>query len=94
MLWLCAYFPQLGLEVCQQGATLNDQEGTERPAVLLSDNRVTQRNLCARQRGIHMGTSLAAAHSIASDLVHMQRNPEQEQQRLCLLYTSPSPRDS
>jgi len=36
-------------------------------------------------RGIHIGTSLAAAHSIASDLVHMQRNLEQEQQRLTYL---------
>jgi len=82
MLWLCAYFPQLGLEVCQPDT---DPTNAERPAILLSDNRVTQRNVWARQRGIHIGTSLAAAHSIASDLVHMQRNPEQEQQRLTYL---------
>ena len=82
MLWLCAYFPQLGLEVCQPDT---GQANAERPAVLLSDNRVTQRNALARQRGIHLGTSLAAAHSIASDLLHMQRNPEQEQQRLSYL---------
>ena len=87
MLWLCAYFPQLGLEVCQLDSNPVNAEpaNSERPAVLLSDNRVTQRNLLARQRGIHMGTSLAAAHSIASDLVHMQRNLEQEQQRLTYL---------
>jgi len=41
-----------------------------------------QRNACARERGIHIGTSLAAAHSIASDLIHVQRNLEAEFERL------------
>ncbi len=53
--------------------------------ILLADNRVIQRNTVARERGIHIGTSLAAAHSIASDIAHMQRNPEQEIQRLAYL---------
>ena len=86
MLWLCVYFPQLGLEVCQLASSQEKQdkqeENPERPAILLSDNRVTQRNALARQRGIHIGTSLAAAHSIAADLVHMQRNHEHERARL------------
>ena len=83
MLWLCTYFPQLGLEVCS--ASAKKKISPERPTVLLSDNRVTQRNQVARQRGIHIGTSLAAAHSIAADLVHIQRNPAWEEQRLTYL---------
>jgi len=75
MLWLCVYFPQLGLEL---GATPE----VAQPAVLLADNRVIQRNELARQRGIHIGTSLAAAHSIATDLLHIQRNPALESTRL------------
>ena len=44
-----------------------------------------QRNQIARQCGIHIGTSLAAAHSIAADLVHIKRNSAWEEQRLTYL---------
>jgi hypothetical protein len=56
-----------------------------RPTVLLAGNRVVAHSLLARQRGIRIGTSLAAAHSIATDLLHLQRDVHAEQQRLSYL---------
>ena len=88
MLWLCVYFPRLGLEVCQPDAHQSISAGQpvrQRPTVLLANNKVMQRNGLAQQRGIHIGTSLAAAHSIAADLCHFQRNPAAENQRLTYL---------
>jgi len=82
MLWLCVYFPQLGLEVCQLEVCTPDADQT---AVDQANTYKSNTYKLAQQRGIHIGTSLAAAHSIASDLVHMQRNPEQEEQRLIYL---------
>jgi len=88
MLWLCVYFPRLGLEVCQPDSHQSIKTAphpTQRPTVLLANNRVMQRNGLAQQRGIHIGTSLAAAHSIATDLCHFQRNPGAENKRLTYL---------
>ena len=80
MLWLCAYLPLLGLEHGLQNPA--ESAGNERPRVLLAGNRVVQRDRTARQRGIAIGTSLAAAHSIATDLRHQQRDDAAEAARL------------
>lgn len=88
MLWLCVYFPRLGLEVCQPGSESTPDSWVktqQRPTVLLANNNVIQRNRQAQQRGIHIGTSLAAAHSIAADLCHLQHNPAAEHERLIYL---------
>ncbi|MEM7217533.1 MAG: DNA polymerase Y family protein [Pseudomonadota bacterium] len=98
VLWLCAYFPQLGLEVCQRqhaaapvvlSQTANARGdiptgGTTgpRPTVLLADNRVIARDALAVQRGIAIGASLAAAHSIATDLLHLHQDLTAEAARL------------
>ena len=84
MLWLCAYFPLLGLEVqartALSGTALSGKEAS--PCVLLVDNRVVQCNQIAQQLDLRPGISLAAAHSIAPDLLHWQHDEQATAQHL------------
>ncbi len=99
MLWLALHFPALGLE--ERLGTL----GVEpcEPAVLVEDNRVVQANRQARQAEIALGSTLATAHSILPALMHFNRDPAAEHERLDRLaqiayrYTprvSPAPPDA
>lgn len=75
MEWLVLHFPALGLELFQG-------TDSQQPAVLVEDNRVCLCNDTAQQAGIRPGTTLATARSIANDLMHLQRQPDLETQRL------------
>ena len=99
MLWLALHFPVLGLE--ERLGTL-DGEPCE-AAVLVEDNRVVQANEKARQADIALGSTLATANSILPELIHFNRDPVAEHERLNWLaqmayrYTpkvSPAPPDA
>lgn len=83
MLWLALQFPHLGLEVWDQGRAA--AEGAARPTVLIEQNRIVLCDESARMAGIQPGASLATAHSIASALVHFQRDAARERSRLMFL---------
>lgn len=73
-IWLAACFPALGFEIAATPPG--------RPAVLAEDGRVLHTNAEARQAGIEAGASLAAARSLAAELVCRRRDAEAERQRL------------
>lgn len=77
MLWLALHFPNLPLEVLQRRVS-----GPALPLVVLQDNRVYMRNAAAAQCDIGLGSTLATAHSIRSDLIHIQRDEVAEEARL------------
>ena len=79
MYWLAAHFPMLGFEV-QRG-----DDDTDRPAVLVQDNRVCQADERAVQAGIAHGSTLATAHSIAPELVHFPYDTELQAKQLEVL---------
>ncbi len=81
-LWLAIHLPYLGLELFHRRAADADPN---QPTVLLDDNRVIVRNRAARQLRIAVGSSLATAHSISTDLTHYNRDIEGEQSRLHFL---------
>jgi protein ImuB len=66
MLWLALHLPLLSLEAfC---ATLTPEQ-RERPAVLLTEHRVTHVNAAAAERGIRPGMKRATALALAGDLL-------------------------
>ena len=71
MLWLALHLPLLSLEAfC---ATLTPEQG-ERPAVLLTEHRVSHVNVTAAERGIRPGMKRATALALAGDLLVAESN--------------------
>lgn len=74
MLWLCARFPQLPLEVLAAGG--------ERPAAAIEGRRVLQANTAAGAAGVRGGQSLNTARSLCPALQSLPRATAREQWRL------------
>ena len=71
MLWLALHLPLLSLEsFC---ATLTPEQ-RERPAVLLTEHRVSHVNAAAAERGIRPGMKRATAMALAGDLLVAESN--------------------
>ncbi len=93
MLWMAIHFPHLALEVFTSQEAFADPEGkpapvpttdvaSEPPFVVLAENRIAHRNPAARTYGIELGTTLATAHAICPQLMHVQADPTREATRL------------
>src|SRR5262245_18536909 len=79
MIWLCAHFPRLPLELFARGTT----RALDNVAiVLVEEHRVTQRNATAARFGIEPGCTLATAQSLCHPLVHGGRSFDAEAARL------------
>ncbi|MCY4657856.1 MAG: DNA polymerase Y family protein [Gammaproteobacteria bacterium] len=78
MLWTAIYLPQLGLEVFRPAQTL----AFSRAVVLVEEQRIVLANKEAVQAGIQVGSNLATAHSIVSELEYHIRDQRAEEQRL------------
>ena len=83
MLWVAAHLPQLGLEIFQR----RHPHGVQKPVVLAEDGRVRLVDGRARSAGVAIGASLATALSVAPQLMHFERDPTAEVERLRLLAT-------
>lgn len=86
-LWLYLHFPRLQLDTLFA-------EGEQVPICIIEKHKVVQANQDALKTGIQLGTGLASAASLCSDLQVTAYEPEFEQQRLqqvaqwLYLYTS------
>lgn len=83
MLWVAAHLPQLGLEIFQR----RHPHGIQQPMALAEDGRVRLVDDRARSAGVAIGVSLATALSIAPQLIHFERDPAAEIERLRVLAT-------
>ena len=83
MLWLAAHLPQLGLEIFQR----RHPHDLRQPTVLVEDGQVRLVNKRARSAGVAVGAGLATALSIAPQLLHFERDPAAETERLRVLAT-------
>ena len=83
MLWVAAHLPQLGLEIFQR----RHPHGIQQPMVLAEDGRVRLVDDRARSAGVAIGASLATALSVAPQLIHFERDPAAEVERLRVLAT-------
>ena len=83
MLWVAAHLPQLGLEIFQR----RHPHGVQPPMVLAEDGRVRLVDGRARSAGVAIGASLATALSVAPQLIHFERDPAAEDERLRVLAT-------
>ena len=83
MLWVAAHLPQLGLEIFQR----RHPHGVQQPMVLAEDGQVRLVDGRARSAGVAIGASLATALSIAPQLIHFERDPAAEIERLRILAT-------
>ena len=83
MLWVAAHLPQLGLEIFQR----RHPHGIQQPMVLAEDGRVRLVDDRARSAGVAIGASLATALSVAPQLIHFERDPAAETERLRVLAT-------
>ncbi|MDE0272534.1 MAG: DNA polymerase Y family protein [Gammaproteobacteria bacterium] len=83
MLWVAAHLPQLGLEIFQR----RHPHGVQQPMVLAEDGRVRLVDDRARSAGVAVGASLATALSVAPQLIHFERDPAAEIERLRVLAT-------
>ena len=80
MLWLCLYFPRLGLEIFTRGRQLNDAvavcEGRGR------ERRVLHANATALRHGIAPGLRASAAFALASPVQIISRDADAERAAL------------
>ena len=83
MLWVAAHLPQLGLEIFQR----RHPHGVQQPMAVAEDGRVRLVNDRARSAGVAVGASLATALSVAPRLIHFERDPAAEGERLRVLAT-------
>lgn len=88
MLWLCAHFPQLPLEVFTRGIEkgVAGQENAPRPLAVSEQwqhtSRVIACNHRAQQQGIHAGIAVTAARGLAGNLQVLPRNERAERNAL------------
>ncbi len=78
MLWIGIHLPELGLEIFKQ----RFPETPNKPAVLAFNNTISIIDQRAREHGIQVGSSLATAHSLTTNLIHFNRDEDAERQRL------------
>ena len=87
------YFPKLGIEIFEKRISTH----TDRPIVLIENNKVQLLNDQAEIRGIRKGNNIATAYSLVTNLMHFEKDHSEEQIQLkkiaalaysCLLYTS------
>ena len=83
MLWLAAHLPHLGLDIFQH----RHPHGAQQPMVLAEGGRLRLVDERARNAGVAIGASLATALSIAPQLIHFERDPAAEIERLRILAT-------
>lgn len=80
MLWLSLYFPALALEVFTRGST--DTGPMAVYETHANRSRVIVRNRAAKQLGIELGMSSAAAQALAHELILFARNQDAEDRTL------------
>ena len=78
MLWVGIHLPELGLEIFKQ----RFPKTPNRPAVLTFNNQISIIDQRAHEHGIRVGSSLATAHSLTTNLIHFNRDEDAERQRL------------
>ena len=78
MLWIGIHLPELGLEIFKQRLP----KTPNKPAVLALNNQISIIDQRAHEHGIRVGSSLATAHSLTTNLIHFNRDEDAERQRL------------
>ena len=67
MLWIGIHLPALGLEIFKQ----RFPETPNKPSVLAFNNKISVIDQRAREHGMQVGSSLATAHSLTTNLIHL-----------------------
>ena len=78
MIWVCAHLPQMGLEMFHRA----HPAARRKPTVVIDDHKVHLMNHRAEEGGVVLGSSLATANSVVSDLVHCSRDEKAEREHL------------
>ena len=77
-LWAGIYFPKLGIEIFEKRISTH----TDRPIVLIENNKVQLLNDQAEIRGIRKGNNIATAYSLVTNLMHFEKDHSEEQIQL------------